>query len=247
MHRSILYGVLLASGFVIGVGCNRTDNQVNKTGEASREMATGSKGVAYVRYVSAIDAHSGTDLYFGDMRLFNTTKAEEPTGYKEVPAARHDFILKEAGKPDGMEIEKNSEGLSEGKHYTVVGYEDNDGKPVLRVFNDDESAPDTGKAKIRLIHAAAGANPVSVWAPGHKDKYVGESRFSTASTWQQVDPAVGPFELRVGDEKKGERVTVPTKSVEAGRLYTWIVEGGPKSGQPLRVVSLVDSPRVDTH
>jgi hypothetical protein len=234
---------LLTTGFLMAVGCSNTNTT---KGEASREIATGAKGVAYVRYVSAIDAHAATDLYFGDMRLFSTEKADQPTGYKEVPAARHEFALRAAGKPDGMEIEKNSEGLSEGKHYTVVGYEDNDGKPVLRVFNDDESAPSAGKAKVRLIHAAAGADPVAVYVAGKKDKYTSESRFSTNSGWDTVDPAAGPFEVRVGDKKNGAHAAVPTKSVEAGRLYTWVVEGGPKSGQPLHVVELMDSPRPGT-
>jgi hypothetical protein len=244
MHRSIVYGVLVASGFLMSVGCNKTENTTK--GEASREIATGAKGVAYVRYVSAIDAHADTNLYFGDLRLFSTSQAEQPTGYKEVPAARHDFILRQAGKPDGMEIEKNSEGLSEGKHYTVVGYEDADAKPVLRVFKDDESAPSAGKAKVRLIHAAPGADPVAVYVAGKKDKYTSESRFSTSSSWDTVDPAAGPFELRVGNDKTGRHVSVPAKSVEAGRLYTWVVEGGRKSGMPLHVVEMVDSPRPGT-
>jgi hypothetical protein len=191
--------------------------------------------------VSAIDAHNNTDLYFGDTKLFSTTAAEKPTEYKEVPAERRDFALREAGKPDGMEIEKNSEGLHEGKHYTVVGYEDNDAKPVLRVFNDDESAPDAGKAKLRLIHAAPGADPVSVYVPGRKDKLAGESRFSTASTWQEVTPVNGPVEVRAGDSKTGPRVSVKEK-IEPGKLYTLVVEGGPKSGQKLHVVEMVDMP-----
>src|SRR4051794_27302677 len=109
MYRFPGYMVLLASGLMLGA-CSRTDNT---RGEASRE-ATSPKtttGAAFVRYVGAVDAHSNMDLYFSDLRLFGTTGAEKPTGYKEVPAERRDFILRQAGKPDGMEIEKNSEGL----------------------------------------------------------------------------------------------------------------------------------------
>jgi hypothetical protein len=144
-----------------------------------------------------------------------------------------------------MEIEKNSEGLSAGKHYTVVGYEDEKGNPILRVFNDDESAPAAGKAKVRLIHAASGAEPISLWAPGGKDKLVGESRFSATSGWENVDAVNGPLEIRAGNDASSPRVAVPTTALEAGRLYTFVVEGGPKSGQKLRVVDLVDQPRTD--
>src|SRR5689334_4314260 len=133
MRSFSAYALVLAAGLVTGIGCNRTEPRANSQGEASREATSRNTGVAFVRYVSALDAHSGTDLYFGDTKLFSTTSADQPTGYKEVPAERRDFVLRQAGKPDGMEIEKNSEGLGNGKHYTVVAYEDKDGKPVLRV------------------------------------------------------------------------------------------------------------------
>src|SRR4051794_14896999 len=105
MHRSITpYAVVLAAGLLAGVGCNRTNPRTQSTGEASREMTPAKNtGTAFVRYVSAVDAHSNTDLYFGDTKLFSTSGAEKPTGYKQVPAERHDFILREAGKPDGVE------------------------------------------------------------------------------------------------------------------------------------------------
>ena len=243
MYRFSGYAILLAAGLV-AAGCSRTDSST-ATGEANRAAeatTTTPKGTAMVRYISAVDAHSNTDLYFGDLRLFSTTGAEKPTGYKEVPAERHDFILRQAGKPDGMEIEKNSEGLSNGKHYTVVAYEDKDAKPVLKVFNDDESAPASGKAKVRLIHAAPAMDSVAVYAAGHKDKLAGESSFSSASTWQEVDAVSGPFVVRSGGDKNGVQASVPIQRFEAGKLYTVVVEGGPKSGERLHVIDVVDSP-----
>jgi hypothetical protein len=242
MYRFPVYTVLLAFGLLVMAGCNRT-NTATSQGEASREAPTASNtGIAFVRYVSAVDAHSGTDLYFGDMRLFSTADAKTPTEYKQVPAERRDFILREAGKADSAAFEKNSEGLGEGKHYTVVVYEDQDAKPVLRVFNDDESAPAAGKAKLRVIHAAPGLDPVNVYAPGHKDKLAGESRFSTVSTWQEVNPVNGPLEVQVGSGRTGRMTRVPDSRIEAGKLYTLVVKGGAKSPEKLDVVEMVDTP-----
>ena len=241
MYRFPVLGLLLASALVFG-GCNRTE-RANSQGEASREVTPSrNSGTAMARFVSALDAHSGTELYFGDLRLFGAEGAKEPTGYKPVPAERRDFILREAGKPDGVEIEKNSEGLREGKHYTVVAYEDDDGKPVLRVVNDDENAPSAGKAKVRLIHAAPKMEPVALYAAAQKDKLAGESRFSTVSTWQEVDPMTGPLEVRAGDDKTGSRAVAPGGGIEAGKLYTFIVEGGPKSAEKFHVLRLTDTP-----
>src|SRR5581483_9633667 len=168
MGRSSVYTLLLASGFLLVAGCSRNSTT---RGEASRESAPATNtGTAFVRYVSALGAHSDTDLYFGDMKLFSTADAKTPTGYIHVPAERRDFVLREAGKPDSAAIEKNSEGLSDGKHYTVLAYEDENAKPVLRVFNDDENAPDAGKAKVRIINAARGMGSVNLYAAGNRDK-----------------------------------------------------------------------------
>jgi hypothetical protein len=243
MYRFSACLMALACGMLVGAGCSRTQTGSVSQGEASREVTPPkTTGTAMVRYVSALDAHSDTDLYFGDQQVFSTSAADVSTAYKQVPAERRDFILRQAGKPDGVEIEKNSEGLTDGKHYTVVGFEDKDGKPVLRVFNDDESAPAAGKAKMRLIHAAPAVEPVNLYVAGRKDKLAGESRFSTASTWQDVDPVNGRLEIRAGDDQTGSRASVPLDGIEAGKLYTLIVEGGPKSGRKLHVVDLVDTP-----
>jgi hypothetical protein len=238
MHRFTVYLGVAVCGCLLSVGCGNTNT---RTGDASREVTSPkTTGTAFVRYVSAVDAHANSDLYFGDMKLFGSSDAEKGTDYKPVPAERHDFVLRAAGRPDGMEIEKNSEGLSDGKHYTVVAYEDKDAKPVLRVVNDDESAPDSGKAKVRMIHAAPGADPVNLYVGHSTNKLAGESRFSTASTWQQVDPVKGPLEIRAGDKKTGPEVTVK-HGLDAGNLYTFVVEGGPKSGEKLHVVELMNT------
>ena len=104
-----------------------------------------------------------------------TPKSRRPI--RRFPPERHDFVLREAGKADGLtNSRRTNERLGEGKHYTVVVYEDQDAKPVLRVFNDDETAPAAGKAKVRVIHAAPAMESVSIYAAGHKNKLAGESR-----------------------------------------------------------------------
>ncbi|PWU01358.1 MAG: hypothetical protein C5B51_22860 [Terriglobia bacterium] len=242
MSRFQVYVILLTFGLITAAGCSQTNTRSSteqRQGEASREAA---KGVAFVRYIGAVDAHSNTDLYFGDTRLFSTADAKTATDYKQVPAERRDFVLREAGKPEGAAIEKNSEGLGDGKHYTVVVYEDKDAKPVLRVFNDDESAPAAGKAKVRIIHAAPAVESVDVYAVGRKDKLASESRFTTTSNWQEVDAVNGPLEVRSGSGKSQHITRVPDSRIEAGKLYTLVVEGGTKSPESLHVIKVVDMP-----
>src|SRR5262245_40176402 len=100
------FPIWLASGLLLMVGCNRTPSQ----GEASREATQrGNTDVAFVRYVSAMHAHSDTALYFGETQLFRSANASKPTDYTQVPAERREFVLRHAGRPDVGAIEKNSE------------------------------------------------------------------------------------------------------------------------------------------
>ncbi len=245
MYRLPVYAMLAASGLLLTAGCSRNNTTARQSqGEASREApeSANNQKTAYVRYVSTADAHTNTDLYFGDLRLFSTVEAKTPTEYKQVPAERRDFALRAAGSTEGMAIENNSEGLSDGKHYTVLLCEDQAAKPVLKVFNDDESAPAAGKAKLRIIDAAPGEKSVSVYAPGRKDKLADESRFSAVSSWKEVDPVNGSLEVRTGSGNSTQVTKVSDMRIEPGKLYTLIVEGGPRSAQKLHVVPMVDNP-----
>jgi hypothetical protein len=236
MFRLPISTVLIGTALVVAAGCNRSDRPATQ-GEANREATGRSTGTALVRYVNLMDAHANTDLYFGDLKVFSGPSGDQPTGYKEVPSERRNFAIREAGRPDGVEIEKNSEGLSTGKHYTAIAYENDKSDPELRVVNDDEDAPAAGKAKIRLVHAAAKMEPVDVYVPGAKDKLISESRFGTVADWKEVNPVSAPVEVRVGGEKSAVRATV-SGGIEPGKLYTFIV--GQKGTDQIRVVRKVD-------
>jgi len=215
--------------------CSKTENTTReRTAEPAAPHTT---AVAYVRFFDAYTAP--VDLYFGDMKAFNNKKERSLTSYIELPAERHDFALRDPGTTAGDPLAKNSEGLSSGKHYTVIAYDDKDGKPALRVVNDDASAPDAGKAKVRIIHAAPGLEALNLYAAGTKDKIASESRFTTSSNWQQVDPAKGALVMRTSDKRA---VQIPDVRLEPGKLYTFIVNGGGNSAEKLNVTPVVDSP-----
>jgi len=190
-----------------------------------------------------IDADSQNDeLWFGTTKLFSGLEKNLISKYLDVPAERHEFQLR------GTSLEKplaqNSEGLDAGKHYTVVAFEDLTKKspePTLRVVNDDTDAPKEGKAKVRIIHAAPGMEGIEVYASGRKDKLASESRFTTASSWQEVDPTDTNIEIRTTNDKEGI-VRLPNFHLEAGKLYTFVVTGGEKNATRLRAVPIIDSP-----
>jgi hypothetical protein len=228
---SLAVPVLLLTG-----ACNRADQpaRTEGTGAADRTQET-----AFVRF---IDAHTGNAaLYFGDEQVLSGT-GDKITDYKQLPAERRQFALRAAGQPDGDALATNSEGLGSGKRYTVVAFNDGDGKASLRVLNDDEDAPDTGKAKVRVIHASPEMEGLKLYAAGRKDEIASQSRFTTGSGWQEVEPVQGALEMRGTDRNLGT-VRIPNVTLEAGKLYTFVVRRGEGAQGRPQVTPIIDTPR----
>jgi len=241
-YKQILCASVLPVLVLASSACSRSGEE--GTRERARETVPPATAVNKMASVRFIDADKVADeLWFGDMKLFSDVEKNAVSKYKEAPAERHEFELMPAGStPAAKPLAKNSEGLDAGKFYTVIAFNDSTKKeePTLRVVNDDTSAPATGKAKVRIIHAAPGMEGIDVYASGRKDKLAGETRFTSSSNWQEVDPTDTSIEIRTTNDKEGI-VRLPNFHLEADKLYTFVVMGGEKEGTKLRVVPIVDS------
>ncbi len=69
------------------------------------------------------------------------------------------FVLHGADGPGGVAMKKDSKGLRDGKHYTVRVCDDQNVKPVLKVFKH-ESAPAVRKPKLRSIRHETAISPL---------------------------------------------------------------------------------------
>jgi Domain of unknown function (DUF4397) len=236
---------LAVPALLMMTACNTADRTARNAERTARATDEGTRArtndtkFAYVRFVDGFDKPA--NLYFGDEKEF-TGDYKSVSDYKRVPAERREFALRDEAHTAGDPLAKNSEGLGDGKYYTVIAWGDKDDKPTLRVVNDNESAPASGKAKIRIIHAAPGMDAVDLYASGHKDKIASESRFTTASNWQEVDPVTGPLELRTSN-KKDNPVRISNVTLQPGKMYTFVVVGGEKAGDRVNVVSIIDNPK----
>jgi hypothetical protein len=224
---------------IIGLSaCNRADEGTRgRTREAAPETAA---GMANVRYVNALTANAGAELYFGDSMLFGGGQQPEKT-YIQVPAERRTFTLRPAGQKTAEPLATNNEGLRRDAHYTAIAFDDANGKATLRVINDEESAPAAGKAKVRVIDAAARAGDFDLYVAGRGNKVAGEPPIGAISGWKEVDAVQEPLELRMRDDK-ANRISLPDVRLQAGKLYTFVVTDARTAGQPLQVSTLENEP-----
>ncbi len=120
---------------------------------------------------------------------------------------------------------------------------------VAPVFTDDNSAPTSGNAKLRFIHASpSGPTPVDIYvvAPGTDIGGVSPSissvAYTNASTYLSV-PA-GTFDILItsAGSKSPVDSTVSGASFTAGQIRTFIAvdvqNGGSMSGTPLELSDL---------
>jgi hypothetical protein len=226
IQRTLLVAVTGAT-FVLGLGCSS-----NKTAETSPVESSGAgKGtapasttakqadVALVRFINGTTTDK--DLAFGDATPFTGVGDRDVTAYKQLPAERRDFKL--YAKDDKTTLlATNSEGLSAGKHYTILAVNNKDGKVSLDPISDDLTPPDAGQAKVRVINLAPGMENVDLYAEGKTSPLISGAGLDHPTDYKNVDPSEAALAVRHGMSKKNAAVIKDFK-LEAGKLYTVLV------------------------
>lgn len=221
--------VVTGAALVILAGCSSSSKVAEQSPVASKgdgsgtapAAATAKKAeMALVRFVNATTETKG--LAFGDTVPFPEVKARDISAYKEVPAERHDFKLMPENAAGSQPLATNSEGLSAGKHYTVIAYAEKDGTMKLDPISDDLQMPAPGQAKVRVINLAPGLEKVDLYATGKKSPVISGTSVDSASDFTDINPSEAELMVRHGISKKNS-APVKDLTMKAGRLYTILV------------------------
>ena len=222
---------LLAAGIgmalIIAVAC--TGNKTAQTssiesGGAGKGTAPASKAakqadVALVRFVNGTTTDK--DLAFGDTTPFPGVGDRDVTAYKQLPAERRDFKLY-AKNDKTISLATNSEGLSAGKHYTILAVNTKDGKTSLDPISDSLTPPDAGKAKVRVINLAPRMENVDLYVEGKSSPIISGAGLDHPTDYKDVDPTNASLAVRHGMNKKNAAV-IKDFRIESGKLYTVLV------------------------
>lgn len=219
----------------------------NKTAERSAVESSGDgKGTApsattakqadkaLVRFING--TMTDKDLAFGDLTPFAGVDARDITAYKELPAERHDFKLFAKGDTANA-LATNSEGLTAGKHYSILAVTEKDGKETLDPVVDDLTPPSAGQAKVRVINLAPGMEKLDLFTGAKDSAVVSGAELDHPSDYKEVNPSEAELNVRHGMSKKND-VPVKDLKLEAGKLYTILVFQD-KSGK-LKVKTIED-------
>jgi hypothetical protein len=231
-HRT-LSAVAIAGGVALfAAGCNETRDTgavTTKTDEGT-STAPGAEAVeerdnALVRVVHAIPGGSAS-IYAGDSAAFSNLSYKSVSDFREMPDDAFGFKVVPSGGSAENPIGENREKLSNGGHYTIIAMPDEggDGKANLRVLDDELKPLTDGKARIRVVHAVAGAGEIDVFARGQDEPLFDDVNFKSEAGWREVDPFTGTLEVR-RDDQTAVIASVKNVKVEAGKSYTYVIAG----------------------
>lgn len=219
--------------------CSRTNNRTarNENTNTPAETTANAPKRAMVRFVNAEPGGGPMDLWFGDQKVFSSIGFKGATEYRELPAERHEFKLRYSGKDVGDPLATNSEGLSDGKHYTVVAMpkkSNNKNEVTLNAMNDDTDNPPAGKARVRVVNADKSLGEIDLVQPGQKDAMIGGINVDSTTRYKDVDPA---DTLAVRDSRNKQIAAKIPEGIASGKNYTFIVMGmqGAKTPDVLRL------------
>jgi hypothetical protein len=224
---------LVAGAAVLVAGCNesRDTGAVTSKTSAGTSVAPPAEAVeerdnALVRVVNALPG-GAVNIYAGDSAAFGNVAYKTATSFKEMPDDFFGFKVVKGANTDNP-LAENREKLSNGGHYTVIALpeEGDAGKANLRVLDDELKPLTDGKARIRVVNAAAHAGEVSVYVRGKADALFDGINFKNEAGWSEIDPFKGTLEIRP-EGKKNVLASIPSVNVQAGHSYTFVVAGKP--------------------
>ena len=114
------------------------------------------------------------------------------------------------------------------------------------VLTDDNSDPASGKAKVRVVHAAPSAGTVDVYivAPGTDITTVSPTlpsvAYQAASAYLSVDPGTYEVVVTPAGNNTVKAIDVPNFTIEAGQIRSAVALDAPGGGAPFQLLVLSD-------
>jgi hypothetical protein len=200
-------------------------------------VAAGAQGsAALVRVAHFSPDAPAVDIYVDGDRVLSGVDYPTVSKYLELPAGSYELAVRPAGSAASSDpvIEATAE-VEGGSAYTVAAV---GALADIRaeILADDLGAPASGKAKVRVIHAAPEVPAVDVAVEGGPTLFEG-AEFPSATDYAEVDAATYPIQVKAagGDDVLLE-ASLPVK---AGTIYSVAAVGG--AGKDVQLLPIVDA------
>lgn len=214
------------------IACDKKDDATIETTSAGETNASASadsasaRGNAMVRVVNAGAGGKDMALQLDGIAIFEGVKANSVTDYREVSANLARFAAHTPGATDTAALAQNDQVLMDGNRYTVFLISEDLSRSTLRIVQD-EVIPDSGKARIRVIHAAPGGPELDVSIVGQEDKLFSGVNFKSEAGYKDVTPAKVALQIRAADGNK-VLLSIPAMDLQRATATTIVLTGAAK-------------------
>jgi len=203
MNRRARLGLMITT-LLLAAACSSEPKQTQPvtsksdsgTSTAPPAKEVGQRDKALVRVINAVPVSTPLDIYADDKKVFEGVSFRNVTPYQELSDNRHSFRVRKAGQGTAEPIAENSEGLSGGKHYTIVVMPDTNDKTTLYVVNDNITTPVADKAQVRVIHASPDVGEIDVVDKQGNKKLFSGVNFEKETRYMEIDPMRMTLEVR---------------------------------------------------
>jgi hypothetical protein len=223
--------LLLAATAFLAVGCEKSEMPIKSAsaGETSTSPSADSVnalGHSLFRVVNAVNAGPNVAVRLGEVTVFGDVKPGTATDYSETSTNIAHLSVRVGSAVDGMMVAEKDRILRDGNRYTVFLIAEDSSKHTLRVVRDDV-IPDSGKARLRVVHAAYNAPELDVSIAGSKDKLFSGANFKSEAGYADVMPGTVTLEIR-GKNEALVLLTVPRLALKRSTATTVVVTGAGK-------------------
>jgi hypothetical protein len=247
--------VLALTGAIIATGCGRsTDDQSiasqTPSGSSTAPPAdvVNQRDQALVRVVHAVPGAAAIDVLADNAQVAAAVPYGSVTPYKEVKADADNFAIRASGQDSSAPLAENSEAITSGNHYTLIAFPGKgDERATLQVVSDNLTLPSEGKARVRVIQAAADVDAVDVKTRNADEALFDDVDFKETTSYAEVSPSEASLEVRSADGKR--LLAKPVMQLEAGKSYTVVVAGRATGSPKINAMVIEDhiAPRTATN
>ncbi|MED5620637.1 DUF4397 domain-containing protein [Ideonella sp. BN130291] len=184
-------------------------------------------GTASLRVVNASPGYGQLDFYVDDSIALSSIASGTATSYISLSSGTaHSTLFTRTGSATTVQSQDRT--LSADVAYTVVAY---GWEGSLKTFHlsEDESAPDSGKAKLRTVNTAPDAGTLDVYVTGVTDSLTDVSPVNSSVAGNSLSAfstlTQGTYRIRVtaAGSKTDVRLDIPSVTLDSQEVASLIV------------------------
>lgn len=204
-----LFAMLALTGMFTFSSCSKDDDDTTVDPDAT------------VKIVNVLPDAGSVDVFNGSSKLNSSAIAYgEATGYMNVADGDATFDFKSSLTGNTV---LSAPLTFKGGSYTLFAAGTADGNNTVGILTEDDlSAPSSGQAKIRFVHAASDAPAVNFLL--NDSLLQSGNAYKSATAFKEV--AAGTYTIKLNNASTGETaISRPDVVLEAGKIYTVVAQG----------------------